>query len=130
MRLQNIRVYVYLLSAELFLIKNYVIRHYYYFATTRVDPRNLMHVSCASHAWFIFNLNTEVLFYYRPYITVFTRKSMPHLTQPLAFHQPTFTYLKNQLVFSWWRIYITLVPGLLTTAPPFASSPTLSHPTD
>ncbi len=24
----------------------------------------------------------------------------------------------------------TLVSGLLTTAPPFASSPTLSHPTD
>ncbi len=42
------------------------------FATTRTDPRNLMHVACASHAWFIFNLNTEISSYYGLYFTIFT----------------------------------------------------------
>ncbi len=55
---------------------------------------------------------------------------MPHLTQPLASHQPTFTYLENELLVLWCEYQSTLVPGLLTTAPPLASSPTLSYPTD
>ncbi len=49
---------------------------------------------------------------------------MPHLTQPLASHQPAFTNLENQLLFSWWQIPSTLVPGLLTTA----TSCKFSHP--
>ncbi len=31
---------------------------------------------------------------------------MPNLTQPLAPCYPVFTYLKNQLLCSWWRIPI------------------------
>ncbi len=54
---------------------------------------------------------------------------MPHLTQPLAFHQPVFTYLRTNFFALGGEYPSTLVPGLPTTAPPFASPPTLSHPT-
>jgi hypothetical protein len=53
---------------------------------------------------------------------------MPHLTQPLASHQPVFTYLENQLLSYGGEYPSTLVRGLLKTAPPFASSTTLSQP--
>jgi hypothetical protein len=49
---------------------------------------------------------------------------------PLAPFCPLFTNLENQLLFSWCEYPSTLVPILLTTAPPSASSLTLSHPTD
>jgi hypothetical protein len=49
---------------------------------------------------------------------------------PCSVFYPLFIYLENQLLLSWCEYPSTLVPGRLTTAPPFASSPTLSHPTD
>ncbi len=55
---------------------------------------------------------------------------MLNSTQPLTHFYPLFTYLENQLFCSWCEYPSTLVPGLLTTAPPFASSLTLSHPAD
>ncbi len=51
-------------------------------------------------------------------------------TQSLAPFYPLFSYLENQLLCLWCEYPSTLAPGLLTTAPPFASSSTLSHPTD
>ncbi len=73
---------------------------------------------------------THNLIIYRSCITVFTHQTMLNLTQPRAPCYPLFTYLENQLLCLWCEYPSTLVPGLLTTAPPFASSPTLSHPTD
>ncbi len=55
---------------------------------------------------------------------------MPYSIQPLVLCYPVFTYLENQLLARGGEYPSTLVPGLLTTAIPFASSPTLSHPTD
>ncbi len=53
---------------------------------------------------------------------------MPHSTQPLAFHQPVLTWRTNFFAHGV-KYPSTLVTGLPTTAPPFASSTTLSHPT-
>ncbi len=57
---------------------------------------------------------------------------MPHLTQPLAHCYPMFTVLTWRTSFfaRSGETPSTLVPGLLTTAPAFASLPTLSHLTD
>jgi hypothetical protein len=69
----------------------------------------------------------RILLFYRSYIAVFTHQAMLALTQPLAPYYPLFTYLENQLLCLWCKYPSTLVPGLLTTTPPFASSPTLSQ---
>jgi hypothetical protein len=73
-----------------------------------------------------YNLNTES--YYLKIINhnIYT----PDNIQSLVPFYPLFTYLENQLLYSWCEFPSTLVPSLLTTAPPFTSYPTLSHPTD
>jgi hypothetical protein len=89
-----------------------------------------MHVSRASHTWFIFNLNIEIL-----YITDYILQYL-HDNQCLI--QPNPFLSTNPCLLTWITSFFsrggeypsTLVPDLLTTAPPFASSPTLSHPTD
>jgi hypothetical protein len=50
-------------------------------------------------------------------------------TQSLTPFYPLFTYLENQLLCWCYENPSTLVPGLLTTAPPIACSPTFSQPT-
>jgi hypothetical protein len=57
--------------------------------------------------------------------TLGTHCIMPNSIQPLAPYYPVFTYFAQGGEYP-----STLVPGLPTTAPPFASPPTLSHPTD
>ncbi len=90
-----------------------------------------MDVACASHALCIFNLNTEIsLFTDYSYITIFTHYLMPHPTQPLAHRTPCLLTWRTSFFACGGEYPFTLVPGLLTTAPPFASLPTLSHPTD
>ncbi len=42
-----------------------------------------MHVACASHPWFNFNLNTKTRYIYRLHITIFTWHIMPHPICPL-----------------------------------------------
>jgi hypothetical protein len=51
-------------------------------------------------------------------------------TQPLVPCFPVFYLLGEPASLLMVRIPIHSCPGLLTTAPPFASSPTLSHPID
>jgi hypothetical protein len=81
------------------------------------------------HLWHdLFLTWTQNLIIYRSCITIFTRQTIFNPTLPLAPLYPLFTYRENQLLSSWYEYPSTLVPGLLTAAPPFASSPTLSHP--
>ncbi len=97
-------------------------------ATTTMDPRNWMHVARASsHGLFL--TWTQNLIIYRSYSSLRYLHIRQCLILPNPFY-PLFTYLENQLLCSWCEYPSTLVPGQLTTAPPFASSPTLSHPTD
>jgi hypothetical protein len=87
-----------------------------------------MHVTRPSHAWFIFNLNIEILLRYRINITIFTYQCLIQ-PNPLL---PTNLYLltwRSHFFASGGEYPSVLVPGLPTTAAPFASSPTLSHPT-
>jgi hypothetical protein len=94
-----------------------------------MDTRNQTHVARVSHAWFIFNLNIESHYLQIIYYNIYTSFNA-HSTQLLL---PTILYLLT------WRTNVfarsgeypsTLAPGLPTTAPPFASSPALSHPID
>jgi hypothetical protein len=64
------------------------------------------------------------------YITIFTQHIVSHPTKPLTFHNiPCFTYLENQLLFSWWRIPIHPCPWSANNCPTLCFSPlTLSHP--
>ncbi len=54
---------------------------------------------------------------------------MPHSTQPLAYHYPCFLTWRTNFFARDGEYPSTLVSCLPTTAPPFASPPTLSHPT-
>jgi hypothetical protein len=90
------------------------------FATTSMDPRNLTHVARASFAWFIFNLNTESYYFTDHTLQYWRIRQCLLQPNPLLTVIPCFTYLENQLLCSWCEYPSTLVPGLLTTAPPFA----------
>ncbi len=83
----------------------------------------------ASHAWFIFNLKPEIssfIDYMLQYLHVVL---MPHSTQPLAYHYPVLLTWRTNFVARDGDYPSTLVSGLPTTAPPFASPPTLSRST-
>ncbi len=54
---------------------------------------------------------------------------MPYLTQPLLSTNLCLLSWRNNFFARGDEYPSTLVPGLPTTTPPFASSPTLSHPT-
>jgi hypothetical protein len=95
-----------------------------------MDPRNSRHVARASHAWFIFNLNTEN--------SSFTDHILQYLHiiycliqfNPLPIIIPFLLTWRTSFFARDGEYPSTLVPGRLTTAPHFASLPTLSHPTD
>ncbi len=55
---------------------------------------------------------------------------MPNSIQPLAPYYPCLLTWRTSFFACGGEYPSTLVPGLPTTAPPFASPPTLSHPTD
>ncbi len=63
--------------------------------------------------------------------TIFTRHVMYHPTQPLTSrNSPYFTYLENQLLFSWWRIPIHPCLWSANNCPTVCFAPlTLSCPT-
>jgi hypothetical protein len=89
-----------------------------------------MHVACASYGWFIFNLNVEISSFtdhILQYSYVVERSTQPN---PLPLIAPSLLTWRTSLLAHGGEYQSTLVSGLLTTAPPFASSPTLSHPED
>jgi hypothetical protein len=89
-----------------------------------------MPVFRASHAWFIFNLNTESHHLQIIHCNIYTLIYCLFQPNPLL---PAILCLLIWRTSSFARggeYPTTLVPGLLTNAQPFASSPTLSHPTD
>jgi hypothetical protein len=99
----------------------------YCFATMRMDQRNKTHVACASHAWFIFNVNTEISSFTDHILQYLHIISCPIQSNPLLPATPCLLSLRTSF-FARGGVYpSTLVPGLPTTIPPFASSPTLSH---
>jgi hypothetical protein len=95
----------------------------YCFATTRMDPRNQTHDDGVLHAWFIFNLHAKITF-------VFTQNTdtwYSHNVQQF-YHNPCktiriHTYWEGQLLACGDKFPSTLVPSLVTTAPPFSFHP-------
>ncbi len=55
---------------------------------------------------------------------------MSHSNHPLPRLAPSLLTWRTSFFARGGEYPSTFVPGLPTTAPPFASSPTLSHPTD
>jgi hypothetical protein len=93
-----------------------------------------MHVSCISHTWFIYNLNT--IFYlhniykemYAPcpfLITPFCRLEFPPLSLGIL---PLLTW-GNPSFVSWHKFPSILVPGWLYTDPPFLTHSLTPLPT-
>jgi hypothetical protein len=68
----------------------------------------------------------ENLVIYRSYITIFTHHKNAQSTRPYSLCLLTW---RTSPLARGGEFPSTLVPGLLTTAPPFTSSPTPSHPT-
>jgi hypothetical protein len=93
-----------------------------------MDPRNLTHGARSSQAWFIFNLNKEILSF-TDRILQYLHIINARLTCPLLPATPLLLTWRTSLCARGGELPSTLVPGLLTTAPPFTSSPTPSHPT-
>jgi hypothetical protein len=67
---------------------------------------------------------------HRSYITIFTHHLMPHSPNPLPPAIQCLLTWRTNFFAHGGEYPSTLVPGLPTIALPFASSPTLSHPTD
>ncbi len=94
----------------------------YCFSTMSTFPRNLTHDDGADHAWFIFNLHTEILFLYL------------HNMQSIIWAWPLFarnkktSYLEGRCLAHGGEIPSTLIPCLVATAHPLLSNPSLlSH---
>ncbi len=100
------------------------------FATTRTDPRNLMHVAWESHAWFIFNLNTKIFYRQIIHCNYLHNKQHFFATCPLhlKLNNPAYLLGEPASLLVVTPIPSTLVSGLPTTAPPLDFAPlTLSH---
>jgi hypothetical protein len=88
-----------------------------------------MHVAHASHTWFIFNLNTEshhLQIIYTIFTCYFNGSFDP---APCLALPPCLLTWRAKFFARDGKYLSTLVPGLPTTAPPFASPLTFSHPT-
>ncbi len=103
------------------------------FATTRMDPRNETHDDSVIHSWFIFNLHTKSLIcIYTAYRNlIFTQYTSNLYWTPCKNNKvPLLTSSFLILVLGRGDEFLsTLVPSLVTTAPPFRLYPFLPFPT-
>ncbi len=76
-----------------------------------------------------FNLNTQILIYYRSHLQYLHDNRCLVQSNPLLSTNPCLLTWKTNFFARGGEYQSTLVPGLRTTGPPFASPPTLSHPT-
>ncbi len=94
----------------------------------RIQELKCMLLMLLTHG--LFSTQHRNLVIHRSYITIFTYHIIPHSQNPLPPAIPCLLTWRTNFFASGGEYPSTLVPGLPTTAPPFASSPTLSHPTD
>ncbi len=89
--------------------------------------KKLKACSFISSAWFIFNLNTESYYLQIIHHNIYTLDNIQSSPTPCSLLSPF--YLLGEPA-SLLMVRIPILPGLLTTAPPFTRSVSLSHPTD
>jgi hypothetical protein len=100
------------------------------YATTRMDPRNKTHDDGVLHAWFIFNLNTNLIYICTVYrCLIFTQYASNLFQAPCKNNKEPHTYLEGQLLARGDEFPTTLAPSLVTIAPPFSLHPFHPLPT-
>jgi hypothetical protein len=88
-----------------------------------------MHDHGELHAWFIFNLHTEVSFIFTQHKSIqYSHYVQAILSHPLQKTKRNPTYLERQLLARGDKVPSTLVPCLVTTALPLASAPFTPFP--